>query len=215
MSYYITYDTLDKLTHFTPTTVHSDTNHNTPHERLVTNDNVLDAQLGSISSSVAALQSQVAALQAQPLPTLVSITPTLIYRVNNLDTTGIIGGVYYFPPEYRYTASASYTSLINTYQTHSYPASIPVSGVRSVVLRCCSAMFGPGGGNAAWISLRSAYGGLFPEQGITSAPGGTNGDINTAMMDVEMPYESTRQFVSYCAGYNAYANFIFAVGYRS
>ena len=212
MSYYISYDSLDQ---FTPVTVHSDTVHNTPHNRLIVNDVALDNQLYSVSSSVSTLQSQVAALQAQPLPTLTMITPTLIYRVNNHVTTGSVGGIYYFPPEMRFANSASYASYINTYQSHAYPWIIPSSGVRSVVLRCWTVMSAPGGGNAAWMSLRSTTGSLFPEQGITSAWGGGNGDSNTVAVDVEMPYEPSRQITSYCAGYNTIGHFIFAVGYRS
>jgi hypothetical protein len=201
---------------FTPTTVHSSDAHNAPHNQLTTNDNFIASHIDGMDSDIATLQSQIAALQAQPLPTLYSITPVLMYRVNNHVTDGSLGGIYYFSPDQRFGASASYASYINTYRSHAYPAPVPLTGVRSVVLRCVTAaVANDGGGCAAWMTLRSTYGSLFPEQGITSAWAGTNGDTHTNTVDVEMPYEPSRQITSYCAGYNTVAHMIFAVGYRT
>lgn len=56
MGYYITYDA---VTQFVPTTIHSFSAHNTPHDELIANDIALDTQLHDISDTVSNISTTI------------------------------------------------------------------------------------------------------------------------------------------------------------
>ena len=205
MSYYISYDTIDQ---FTPETVHSDVVHNAPHNRLLNNDATLDTALYGVASRVTILENVVPPVVV--LSTLVRITPVLIYKLAYTPALWHPGLPILAYKEY---PAAENWANVNSYVTHSYTGAIPLTA-RSVFLNIgiISASQKSGFMNLRSVSPST----LFPEDTVCESISRSNNDDSAAdNVTIEMPYEPSRQFQSYC-GVSNYAWFSIAlVGYRT
>lgn len=198
--------TYTSVPQFIPTTVHTAAVHNEPHDKLISNDNQIAAYVNALEATVASIEATVTA-QAS---TLVRITPVLIYR---LAYTGALWFIASPILSYKEYPAAENWAFVSTYVTHSYPAAIPVTA-KSIFLNIGIISASQKSG---FMNLRSlAPSTLFPEDTVCESISRANNDDSAAdNVTIEMPYEPTRLFQSYC-GVSSYAWFsIAAVGYRT
>jgi len=208
MSYYLSYNTLSSLGEFVPGTVHSDTSHNNPHSRLITNDINLDTQLHSVSDNVSTLQSDVAALQAAPATgRVVRFTPSMVLMANNV-AFGIDDGMV---PEWNFSVVYGIT-YHKIWQTHTYPWFLPYSGVSGVLVQ---AAVWTTSSTSCYIKVKSTSCPEFTAAYSRSRANSDDGASDTN--EFEIPYEGSRIFQTYYSAVwgNGFALTVNVVGYRT
>lgn len=89
----IPYTTIAAIGEFGPTTVHSDTAHNAPHSNLLANDNNLQSQITSLSSTVSGLSG---------------------YSITSISQLAAVPSSYSFPANGAVNALGSYSKLSST-----------------------------------------------------------------------------------------------------
>lgn len=174
---------------FIPSTVHNDVNHNNPHAKLLANDAAIKAAVDAISGG----------------GVLTRLAMAEIYRINNVAFSAAN-----MPTEFVTSGSVNMGNN-GTWQTHAYPGSIPTP-VISVIMQCFIAT---SSSSSAYARFKTAS--LFPDAVVAHSYSRANSDDtcgNTVL--IEMPYETSRTFQSFChIKVGSGAIILFAVGYRS
>ena len=194
-------------TSFTAQTVHSYTEHNTPHAGLLSNDAYLAAQIDATNTAVAGITSA--------SHSLLWIPPLLMYSFGS-GATGTANGR---PSEFT-LVGATNTGHRGLWQTVSYPSTgyIAASGVASLIM---TVSVQTASHQQAYIRLCPLASGSTTSQLAAYAMSTSNDDDSASDTNTfEMPYFSARQFSVYWnwnkpSGENYYWGFVSIVGYRT
>jgi hypothetical protein len=164
-------------TPFTGDTVHSYTEHNTPHAGLLGNDLAL-------KNAVDTLQSQVSSIQGAAPSTFYGISPPPLAYQQNWGTTWALPGL---PSEW-YFSGTSINHPGSAYTMVAYPGSISRIGVSSIQIQVVSIV------SNVYLYVR-LYAVNYSNRPVTAAiDSGGDSPLQANTTFIEMPYASDRRF---------------------